>query len=260
MFKKVIVALALVVCNALSAYAAHPLITDDTGTQGKGKVQVEMTGETSRDEEVFDGVETREDSAELAAALSAGLFDNVDLVIGAPWVWSRVKEDGALTGDENGIGDLSLEVKWRFYEQKGFSLAVKPGITLPTGNEHRGLGNGKVSYGVTMIATQELEPFTFHVNAAYTRNEFKLDKETNRGDIWHGSVAAAYEVIKDLQVVANVGMESNGDRGASKMPAFILGGAIYTVMENMDLDFGIKGGLNGPEADLSYLAGFAYRF
>ena len=262
MFKKVIVALALVVCPAWSAHAAHPLITDDTGTQGKGKYQVELNGTVSRDEEVFDGVQTREDGAEIAASFSAGLSDNIDLVIGAPLVWSRIRENGALTGDENGLGDLALELKLRFFEQTGFSLAVKPGITLPTGNEHRGLGNGKVSYGVTIIATQELEPVTFHLNAAYTHNEFKLDadKETNRSDIWHGSVAATYEIIKDFQLVANVGLESNGDRGASKTPAFILGGAIYTMTENLDLDLGVKGGLNGPEADISYLAGIAYRF
>ena len=262
MVRTFMVALGLLICNAWGAQAAHPLITDDTGTQGKGKYQFELNGEISRDKEVFEGVETRESGAEMAAAFSAGLFDNVDLVVGAPWVWSRVREDGVLTGDENGIGDLSLELKWRFFEHKGFSLAVKPGMTLPTGNENRGLGNGKASYGVTMIATQELEPFTFHVNAAYTRNEFKLDadKDSNRQDIWHGSVAATYEVIKDLQLVANVGMESNGDRGAVTWPAFVLGGAIYTVTENLDLDLGVKGGLNGPEADISYMAGIACRF
>lgn len=34
-----------------------------------------------------------------------------------PWVWSRLKEDGILTGDEQGIGDLSLELKWRLLER-----------------------------------------------------------------------------------------------------------------------------------------------
>jgi hypothetical protein len=35
----IFVALLLIVCPS---WAAHPLITDDTGTQGKGKFQLEM--------------------------------------------------------------------------------------------------------------------------------------------------------------------------------------------------------------------------
>ncbi len=262
MIKKLLVVASVVVGLSGSAFAAHPLITDDTGTQGKGNFQLEMNGEVSRDREVFEGVEAREKGAELAAAFSVGLLDNIDLVIGAPWVWNRLKEDGVLTGDENGIGDLSLELKWRFFQHKGFSLALKPALTLPSGNENRGLGNGRASYGMTMIASQEFEPFTFHANASYTQNKFKLDadKDSNRRDIWHTSVAATCEVVKDLQLVANVGMESNGDRGSGTWPAFIVGGAIYSVTENLDLDLGIKGGLNSPEADISYLAGLAYRF
>lgn len=262
MFKRFVAAFGLAICCAGPALATHPLITDDTGTQGKGKFQVEMNGEMSRDKESPGGVETKESGAEMAAAFSAGVLDSVDFVIGAPWLWSRVWENGVVVGDANGIGDVSLEIKWRFLEYKGLSLAVKPGITLPTGNENRGLGNGKASYGVTMIATQELDPFTFHVNASYTRNEFKLDadKDANRSDIWHGSIAAMYEVVKDLQLVANIGMESNVDRTSGTWPAFILGGVVYSVTENLDLDCGVKGGLTSPEADIALLAGVAYRF
>jgi outer membrane putative beta-barrel porin/alpha-amylase len=260
--KTTLILLAGLLMTAGTALAAHPLITDDAGTQGKGKCQLELNGETSWDKERLDGVETRESASELAAAVSIGVTETVDVVIGTPWSWSRVKEGGALVSDADGIGDISLELKWRFFEHKGFSLAVKPGVTLPTGNENRGLGTGKVSYGTALIATQKLEPFTLHVNAAYTRNEFKLqvDKEANRSDIWHGSVAATCEVAKDLHLVADVGVETNGDRGSNTWPAFILGGAIYSVTENLDLDCGIKGGLNKPEPDLTLLAGLALRF
>jgi predicted porin len=248
--------------TAGSAFAAHPLITDDTGTQGRGKFQLEVNGELSRDRETLDGVETRETFAGLETVLSGGLTDTVDLVLAVPWVWSRVKEGSAVTSDENGAGDVGFELKWRFLEYKGFSLAVKPGMTFPSGNENRGLGNGKISYGATMIATQELDPFAFHLNLAYTHNEFTLDpdKESNRRDIWHASLAATWEVIKDLQLVANVGMESNGDRGNATWPAFILGGAIYSLTENLDVDLGIKGGLNKQEPDLTLMAGVAWRF
>lgn len=245
-----------------TAFAAHPLITDDTGTQGQGKFQLEVNGEYGHDRENLDGVETIENSAGLESVLSAGLTDTIDLVVAVPWAWSRVKEDGAVVSDDNGLSDVGLELKWRFLEYKGFSLAVKPGLTFPSGNENRGLGNGKLSYGASMIATQELDPVTLHLNLSYTHNEFKLDldKESNRRDIWHASLAATFQVLEDLQLVANVGMESNGDRGSHTWPAFVLGGAIYSLTENLDIDLGVKGGLNKQEPDLAFLAGVAWRF
>ena len=39
----------LIFCFTTSLYAAHPLITDDTGTQGKGRFQLELNGEYSFD-------------------------------------------------------------------------------------------------------------------------------------------------------------------------------------------------------------------
>jgi len=222
--KKIVPAITAVLLTTGSAFAAHPLITDDTGTQGQGKFQLELNGEFGRDRENLDGVDTRENSAGLETVLSGGLTDTVDLVVAVPWTWSRVKENSVVVSDENGPGDVALELKWRFLEYKGFSMAVKPGMTFPTGNENRGLGNGKVSYGAAMIASQELAPVTLHLNLAYSHNEFQLDldKESNRRDIWHASLAATYDVLEDLQLVANVGMESNGDRGSHSWPAFVL--------------------------------------
>lgn len=41
------------------SYAAHPLITDDTGTQGKGKFQIEVNSEFAYDKETVDGIATK---------------------------------------------------------------------------------------------------------------------------------------------------------------------------------------------------------
>lgn len=262
MFARTTLSLMLLLAFAGTALAAHPLITDDAGTQGMGKYSLEINAALSRDKENLGGVSTREDGAEAAASLSAGIGDSVDIVVASPWVWSRVREDGAVTSEENGIGDLSLQLKWRFFDREGLSLAVKPVITLPTGDENRGLGNGKTSYGIGLILTRQFEPFALHVNGAYTRNEFRLDadKKINRSDIWNASVAAAGQVSKSLQLVADLGVESNGYRGSHTSPAYILGGAIYSLREDLDLDFGVKRGLNGPEADMTWLAGVTLRF
>lgn len=183
------------------SHAAHPLVTDDTGTQGKGKFQIEVNSEFTFDKETADGVTTKETGGEVATILSYGITDNTDVVLGLPYQWFKVREDGDVVKKEDGISDMSLEMKWRFYEHEGLSLALKPGITLPTGDEDKGLGTGRMTYGMFFITTKEIEPWAFHINLGYTRNENKADE---RKDIWHASLAGELEVVKDIKVVANV--------------------------------------------------------
>lgn len=245
-----------------TAFAAHPLITDDTGSQGKEKVQIEINSEFSTDKETEDDVTTKETGSEVAAIISYGITENMDVVFGIPYQRTEIKEDDAVISDEDGISDMSLEVKWRFLEKDGLSLALKPAITLPTGDEGKGLGNGRTSYGLMFITTKEIKAWTFNLNLGYMHNKYKLeeDNEANRKNLWHTSLASAVEVVKNLNAVANIGIEKNPGKNSDTNPAFILGGLIYSVSENFDIDAGVKSGLTKPETDLSFLAGMALRF
>lgn len=244
-------------------FAAHPLITDDTGTQGRGKFQLEVNSgfnydkERTYDEDAEEWITEKQTGVEIATILSYGITDNIDIVLGIPYQWFKVKENGEVASKENGISDISLELKWRFFEKDGLSFALKPGITLPTGDEKKGLGTGKVTGGMFFITTKEMKPWSFHLNLGYIRNEKKVDE---RKDIWHASIAGELEVIKNLKAVSNIGIERNSDKTSSRHPAFILGGVIYSISENFDIDLGIKKGLNKPETDYAILVGIALRF
>jgi hypothetical protein len=245
-----------------TVFSKDILITNDTGTQGKGNLLIEVNSEFTYDKETAAGVTTKETGGEVATILSYGIIDDVDIILGLPYQWKKTKEDGTTTSDVDGVSDISLEVKWKFYEKDGLSFAVKPGITLPTGDENKGLGNGRASYGIVFISTKEIEPWAFHLNLGYTHNEYKLqaDKDANRKGIWQISLASEIEIAKNLTGIANIGMERNEDKTSNTHPAFILGGLSYSVTENFDVNVGVKGGLNKPETDLTFLAGIALRF
>ncbi len=241
------------VCFAATpVFAAHPLITDDTGTQGRGKFQLEVNGDFSRDSDNGAVIKV----TGVGATLTYGIIDTLDAAVGLPYQHIRVRTDDGSLG-ESGLSDIVLYLKWRFYETEGFSLALKPGVTLPTGDEDKGLGTGRATYSLFFIATKELKPLTFHLNLGYIRNENAFDE---RKDLWHASLAGEIGVAKQLRLVANGGIEHNPDRTAGVDPAFILGGFIYAVSENLDIDAGIKFGLNRAEADYQLLAGITYRF
>lgn len=235
-----------------AAFAAHPLITDDTGTQGKGEFQLEVNGEYGNDE--FAGVTAK--STQVGTTLSYGLTDPIDVVLTLPYRHISVDDAGTVTR-ESGISDISLECKWRFYEREDLSLAIKPGFGFPTGNEEKGLGSGKMAYSLFLIATKEIKPWVFHANLGYIRNDNKVDEQEN---LWHASFAATVDVIKDLKLVANIGIERNADKDSRIDPAFVVGGLIYSLSEDFDIDFGIKRGITKAETDYTVLAGMAWRF
>lgn len=240
-----------------SAHCARPLITDDAGTLGKGKFQVELGFETSDHRTDDDGVVTKEDSSSATATVSYGILENLDIVLGAPHQWTKVKEDGESVSDENGFSDVTLEAKWRFFEKNGYSLALKPGLSFPTGDDKRGLGTGRMTCGMIFIATKEMDPFTFNLNAGYRRNENDTDE---RKDIWGADLAGEVQVFEPIKLVANVGVSTNTDRQSSTAPAFFLGGLIYSVTENVDIDLGYKKGLNKAESDNTCIGGVTIKF
>jgi hypothetical protein len=78
------------------SHAAHPLITDDAGTQGKGKYLFELNGQTGNEtERSADGIgangTAKEKETELRAALTYGINDNVDLILTTPTSGRRRK-------------------------------------------------------------------------------------------------------------------------------------------------------------------------
>ena len=258
MLKKVFVIVFAVLWYG-SAFAAHPLITDDAGTQGKEKYQLEVNGEYGNEKY---GVDGEKNTTKMATTLTYGASENMDIILGIPYQYIRTKTpatdmETASTKAEDGISDISIESKWKFFEKDGLSLALKPGITLPAGDRKRGLGTGRTAYSLFFITTKEVEPWAFHFNLGYKRNE---NRNNERIEIWHASAASELEVLKDLRVVVNIGTERNPDKASNLDPAFILGGLIYSISKNFDIDFGIRGGLNKPETDYAILAGIVWRF
>jgi hypothetical protein len=126
---------------------------------------------------------------------------------------------------------MSLDLKWRFFEKDGWGLALKPGITLPTGNEDRGLGGGRTTYRLFFITTKELEPWAFHLNLGYIRNE---NNAGVRSDLWHALLAGEVDPVENLKAVNNIGIETNPTPGSTH-PVFALGGLIYELSETVSL-------------------------
>lgn len=246
--RALIAALAL---PAMPAFAAHPLITEDTGTQGRGNFQLELTAELGEEEErgiIQDGLDR-------AAVLSYGVLDEVDVLLTFPYTRNVVKEDGLRTTDK-GPGDVGLDVKWRFFEEGRVSVATKGGVTFATGDEEKGLGAGKTTYNVNLVTSFDAAPWAYHIHVGYLYNRNVLDERTR---IRHTSLAVTREVGA-VTLVADIGTLTTVDKAYDEDSVFVVLGGIWSVTESFDVDLGVKRGLTTPEIDSALLVGLAIRF
>jgi hypothetical protein len=251
---------ATTLCTSAPAFAAHPLITDDAGTLGKGTVQVELNGDVGTDKETNAGQTINYNSSQIASTMGVGVTDKIDITFGYTRPWGSGDEAGTIFKD-NGSSDFSLSMKWQVYEREGFTVAVKPQIDYSYAlgvpeDDHT------ISYGATLIFSKELEAFAFHLNLGYTYNDYNLAevRETSRNSILNFSLATTYEVIKDLKAVADFGAATAQDETANEMLVFGLAGFIYSLNNIVDLSAGVKVGLTNPETDFAGTFGITLKF
>lgn len=265
-------ALGVGLCAACSGslYAAHPYITDDTGTQGSGNWQLELMAERHRHDHTADpgdgAVRQVRTLTPFSLVLTYGVLETVDIAFGLGHLRQRTTEDGNVVQASDGVGDSALELKWRFREANGLSLALKPGFVLPTGDENEALGTGRASWGVNFILTQESRPWVFLANVAYARARYKLpaDAEANRANLWRVSAGVAYYLRDDVRLVGEAGARTNGAKDDLFLPGrnghFAMLGLIYSPSDDMDFDFGVRRRVNRAEFDTALLLGATFRW
>lgn len=235
-----------------SAGAAHPLLTEDTGTQGEGNYQIELMVDRTRDHPP--GATVRE--LQTAAVLSHGLLENVDLQVGLPYMRQH-SHDVLGRHAERGSHDASVDLKWRFHEDNGLSLGFKPGITLPTGDERRGLGAGRTTWGALLILSWEPGDWAFHTHAGVRHNNNAVGQRTT---LSHLSGALTWKATEQLKLVADLSADTHPDRADRGSLRYRILGLIYSPTPAFDLDAGLKHGHGRAATDRAFLFGATFRW
>jgi len=257
-----IVALSLTLLTAASTLAGGPpLITDDAGTVDVGKIEVELNGSYTDDKEAQHGIAAKNASTDVEMKISNGLYRAIGISMAVPYtIDAREKSDGVLVDNADGFGDLALEIKYAFAEVAGIKLAIKPGLTLPTGKT--GLSDDHLQYTVALIASKEFADGTYalHANLGYEYHSYVSSDVAGRRNLWSGSVAGEMRLIKGLTGVLDFGLATNPDEESNTPPAYALVGARYEINDHLDINAGVKLGLTKPEDDVSVLYGLVLKF
>lgn len=237
----------------VTVLAGHPLLTEDTGTQGAGRYQLEMTHDLS----IKQDADAKTRSRRINGVFSVGLTDALDAIITLPY--ERLTErTGATSTTVAGYADMEIAAKWRFYETGALSFALRPGLGLPTGNEGKGLGAGHVMPSLFAVTTYTRDPWAFHLHVGHTRNLHPGPQE--RSHIYHASVAAEYSVSEGLRLVSDLSIERNAERSGHPGVGSMVIGLVVSLTPDLDLDLGYRIGLTEPAPDHAWLTGLALRF
>lgn len=234
---------------AAPAQAAHPLITDDTGTQGSGRWQFELNTDHTRTREA--GVTAWEREAN--AALTRGVTETLDLAVNVPWLHTSATGEPS----QSGVGDTTLLAKWRFHDDgAGWTLGVRPEITLPTGSESKGLGNGRATAALTLLSSLERGDWTWLANAGFAYNANKVG---DRKRLWAVSTAVLYNLGERWTLAADIGASRAATPGAGSEKYGLIG-AIYHIGDDVDLDLGWRRSLGAGPVSHTVGAGLTLRW
>jgi hypothetical protein len=226
---------ALLLCGVGTAFATQPLTTDSATTQGLKNAQVEVGFSYGEKDDL--------NVTEIPLTFTYGIANTIDLEASIPYARWEVNDF-----DEAGFSDLKIALKYNFYS--GWAkLAIKPEVSIPTGDEDKGLGAGEFNYGTTFIATKQINDFTLHANVSYKKVDNDINVDTN--DIWTGLIAAEYAIDEKLTAVAEVGLADYQDN------LILTGGLVYNLAKGLYVDVAVG---QTPNLDWKAQTGLTWRF
>lgn len=162
---------ALFAC-ALPAHAGPPFLTDDPEPTETGHWEIYgPLFEAAGQGDAFDG--------SAGVELNYGAAKDLQLTVGLPAAYTH---DG--TGWRWGAGDLELSAKYRVIhdEAAGLSIAVFPGVTLPTASN--GMGAGRVTALLPVWGQKDFGPWSVFGGGGYVINPGPGNR-----DYWTGGIA-----------------------------------------------------------------------
>jgi hypothetical protein len=221
-----------------AAQAGPPFVTDDPETPPLHGWEINIplsleheTGESVIEAPVLD--------------VNFGLTPNVQLMVEFAFLHATLDEDQT----EHGLSDTGIGVKWRFMEEgpKAPQIALYPKVVIPTGDRRRGLGEGKASYVLPVVAQKSWGAWTVFGNLGGV-----LQNTQGSRDFWFQGVTVVREVGPHLELGVEEYGNSPTDLDEPSSLGFNAGGA-WNVGKVVNVLFSAGRTFRGEAATTAYL-------
>lgn len=219
-------ALCCVSALAFTAGRAHaqggpPLITDDPGTPGDGRWEINLgfTTEKLRSEMLYEAP---------LLDINYGLGERIQLKYEIPWL--ILDEEGG--GTRSGLGDSEIGVKYRFLDEErhDVSMSIYPQFSFnnPTSSDERDLVDSGTELALPIQIARRAGPVELSLELGYSLIEHEED-EWSYGLAAAGPLSERFELLGEVHGVATRDFEED-------VLVFNLGG-VLRVHENVNLLF-----------------------
>lgn len=252
-----------------TAYAAHPLQTDDTGTQDQGNWQLEMNADRTTTREM--GGNGQDVARKANTTLTYGALPTLDTFVNLPWWWLDNRNSQGDRDKVSGRGELALGMKWRAWETEEhsnahlnthlnkFSLGFKTELSLPTSADERGIGTGRTNLTLTGLLNYEWNDWVWLANLSLATNRAPSLPENHRNRVAGISTALLYKVIEGWRLAADTGVTQGTETTVANTRYFLLG-VIYSPKEALDFDLGWRANRQGVTRQNTLGVGVTVRF
>jgi len=248
-YRRAALVAAVLAAHSPGLHAAHPLISEDTGTQGRGKFELELGTATAHD----DGARV----TELDPQLSFGALDNLDAIVRPSVFWLRGSAADA-AGRGQGSGATALDVKWRAPGQGPWTAGLRGGLDLPTANQ--GLGAQSTGQHLLAMATYDSAPLLGTLNVAYARLPRDPLVASLRRDVLRVSAGALLAVSDSVRLAGDLALFQAQDAGERSWLAVGVLGLIAHLPWGFDVDAGYQLALNRRAPTGVWLVGATLRW
>ena len=147
-----------------------PMISDDTGTPGDRRWEINLSANGD-----FAG-DTHRIEAPLLD-INYGVGDALQLKFEIPYVFLANRDDNAADPQAvkraHGVGDSTLGIKYRFYDNKdtGLSLALYPQVRFRTPGANRAVSEEKTVVILPLLLTREFEMASITTNVGVVHGD-----------------------------------------------------------------------------------------
>jgi hypothetical protein len=157
--------------------------------------------------------------------------------------------------NEFGMGDTLLFSKIKILGDNSYfgkneylpEIALEPSVLIPTGDEAKGLGGGKIQFGILLVLEKHFWKVAGRANFGHFASNETTFNENFVNQFFYG-VQIDFPVFTDrLRLGTELTGEFGEDIGA---PLFSLTGFIFQITNDIVLDAGVELGLNDAGVEL----------
>lgn len=232
-------ALTAVVSPAL---AGPPLISDDPGTPGDGKWEINVAF-------VMEKLESENRMEAPILDLNYGWGEYIQIKFEIPYI--VLHEEG--NGTKGGLGNSALGVKWRFLDEEpnGFDVSCYPQLEFNTpgsSSDDRGLVDEGAQFVLPFQAAKGFGPVGLNLELGYVFIEHDMDE-------WLCGLALEYEIFDGFKVMGEIAGTALRDFNEHELVANL--GAAWQVSTHLALLMSVGRSIHNSEGDgaelLSYI-------